>query len=113
MKRTRRVSIEIEQRKLTFSFTRTAASDPGSGTVTEGSGATLESASHPPVCPNCGASWITMTAHAADVAIAGANTIYRALQQRGLHLDVSPAGKLRICSKSFEENRFEEIKESL
>jgi hypothetical protein len=113
MKRTRRVSIEIEQRKLTFSFTRTTAPDPGPGIVTEGSGTELESASHPPVCPNCGAPWITVTAHAADVGIAGANAIYRALQQHGLHLHVSPAGKLRICSKSFEETRFEEIKESL
>lgn len=113
MKRTRSVSIEIEHRKLTFSLTRTVPPETASGPGTEGGGAALGPISDPPVCPDCGAPWITITAQAGEVGASGTNPIYRALQQRGLHLHVSPAGQLRICNRSFEEIRFQEIKESL
>lgn len=111
MKRTRRVSIEIEQRNVTFSFTHTAPPETASGAGTEGSVTALEPALHPPVCPDCGAPWITVTAQGGEVGASGPNAIYRALKQHGLHLHVSPTGQLRICSKSFEEIRTDELKE--
>jgi len=109
MKRTRRISIEIEQRKLTFSLTRAATPEPASCTAREGNCAEPESTLCTSVCSNCGAPWIEV------MGLDGADTdaIYRALLQHGLHLHASAAGPLRICSKSLEEIRFEETKESL
>jgi hypothetical protein len=41
-------------------------------------------------------------ARVAGDAPANTDRIYHALQQSGLHLQVSSAGELRICHKSFE-----------
>ncbi len=112
MKRTHRVSIEIEQSKLTFSLAHAAPPVTASESGTEGGNA-LKLASYPPACQDCGAPWITMTAQAGEAGLPGENGIYLALQQRGLHLHVSPTGQLLICSKSFEEIRCNESKESL
>jgi hypothetical protein len=113
MKRTRRVSIEIEHRRLTFSLTRTAGQDAQSPAAPENNNTELEVSSLPPVCPDCGAPWLTVTASTTDADVSSANAMYRALQQHGLHLHAAPAGQIRICAKSFEEIRFEEMKESL
>ncbi len=110
MNGSRRISIEIEQRKLTFSLTRAATPEPASRTASEGNCAEFESTSLcTSVCSSCGAPWIeVMGLDGSDL-----DAIYRALLQHGLHLHSSTAGPLRICSKSLEEIRFEETKESL
>ncbi|MFT4111199.1 hypothetical protein [Silvibacterium sp.] len=111
MKRTRHVSIEIEQRKLTLVLTpggvpasRTSSTDDSSR---YGAGPDVSSA--PPVCPACGASWIVVTAYAAEADTPCANTLPRLLQQHGLHLHAFPDGRLWLCSRSLEQARFDEI----
>lgn len=111
MKRTHRLSIEIEHRKLTISLTRASGADVRAGS--ESSVDAIEPFSFPPACPDCGAPWITVMAHVGEFAASGDNAIYRALQRHGLHLHVAPTGQLNICSKSLEEFRSEETKESL
>lgn len=99
MKITKRLSIEFHHREVTVSV----------------AGATLHvqdsesDATRPPtLCPTCGGSWITMVARVEGETLANTDRIRHALQQSGLHLQVSPGGQLRICQRSFEE-----IKEKL
>ncbi len=46
---------------------------------------------------------ITVAARADGDVPASVDRIRHALQQSGLHMQVSPAGQLRICQRSFEE----------
>ena len=94
MKRTKRLSIEFLHREVVITV----------------EGPVLFIPNHEPVriddataCPTCGGRWITIVARAAGDAPADTDRIYHALQQSGLHLQVSSAGELRICHKSFEE----------
>ena len=94
MKRTKRLSIEFWHREVTITV--------------EGSG--LHVAKNEPlsdntaaVCPTCGSLWIAIVARADGDVPADTERIHRALQQSGLHLQVSPTGQLKICQKSFEE----------
>lgn len=122
MKRIRRLSIEIEQRRLTLTLTATGTPTTGAtATGTPGprvepiaghGSSAIEAYSHLPVCPDCGSSWIVVAGYEADTGVSTA-VVLGALRQLGLHLEVSPSGTLRICSKSFEEARRYEIKESL
>ena len=93
MKITKRLSIEFQHREVTLSV----------------AGATLhvqdsESDAMPPpaFCPTCGGPWITIVARVEGETPANTDRIRHALQQSGLHLQVSPAGQLRICQRSFE-----------
>jgi hypothetical protein len=99
MRRTKRLSIEFRHREVTVTvegpvlYTPTSAPTPA----------------HPSsACPTCGGQWITIIAQIVGDAPANTDTIYHALQQSGLHLQISPAGELKICQKSFEA-----IKETL
>jgi len=99
MKRTKRLSIEFQHREVTITVTGLALhvrdSEP-------------DTPKPPAVCPTCGGPWITIVAQMDGDAPANTDRIHRALQQSGLHLQVSPAGQLQICRRSFEE-----IKEKL
>jgi hypothetical protein len=102
VKRTTQLSIVVEHRRVAFSLTGAAdtAPHPSAG---DGPGETgLEPAKARPVCPDCGAPWIAVTAPEGELAASGAAAIDRALQQHGLHTHLSPAGQLSICSKSLE-----------
>ena len=94
MKRTQRLSIEFRHREVTVtvegSTLRVQDSEP-------------DAASAPAACPRCGSPWIAMVASAGGELPAGVDRILRTLQQSGLHMQVSPAGQLRICQRSFEE----------
>jgi hypothetical protein len=111
VKRTHRISIEIEQRKLSFSFTSTAQS--GVAAQADSESVALEPLSSPAACLECGANWIAVTALEGELAASSVTAIHGALQQRGLHVHISPSGQFRICSKSLEEFRFQETKESI
>jgi hypothetical protein len=99
MKRTKRLSIELQHREVTITVTGSALhvrdSEP-------------DSSKTPTVCPTCGSPWITIVAQVDGDAPASTDRIRRALEQFGLHLQVSPAGQPQICRRSFEE-----IKEKL
>ncbi len=93
MKITKRLSIEFQHREVTVSV----------------AGATLHvqdsesDAMHAlAFCPTCGGPWITIVARMEGETAADTDRIRHALQQSGLHLQVSPAGQLRICQRSFE-----------
>ena len=94
MKRTKRLSIEFQHREVTITVT---------GSALQARDGEPDTANPPAVCPACGSSWITIVARVDGDAPANADRIHRALQQSGLHVQVSPAGQLRICQRSFEE----------
>jgi len=107
MKRTRHLSVEIEQRRLTFTLTRSEPAPPREPSPVEPG---------PAVCPECSSPWVAisvaMTVPAPETESASEGILVRALQQRGFHLHISPSGQLQICSRSLEKARFDETKES-
>jgi hypothetical protein len=113
MKRTKRVSILIEHLRFSISLTGLRAAEVPAATSGDEAGSKLDAGPISPLCPHCGAPWIAVTLQPPDAAAAGSDTVYRALQQRGLHVHTGPAGQLNICSKSLEQISFEETKESL
>ncbi|NYF79572.1 hypothetical protein [Granulicella arctica] len=94
MKKTKRLSIEHRHREVTItvegSTLRVEDSQPNAANALA-------------TCPTCGSRWITRVAPADGDAPAGIDSIHRALQQSGLHVQVTPAGQLLICQRSFEE----------
>ena len=94
MKMKRRISIEYRHREVTITV-------EGSTLHVQDSEPDAENA--PTGCPTCGSSWITRVAPADGDGPASVDRICRALQQSGLHVQVTPTGQLRICQKSFEE----------
>ena len=99
MKITKRLSVEFQHREVTVSV----------------AGATLhvqenepDTVVPPACCPTCGGPWFTVVARVEGGVPANADRICHALRQSGLHLQVSPAGQLRVCQRSFEK-----IKEKL
>ena len=94
MKRTKRLSIEFQHREVTISVAGSTlhVQDVNSG-----------SPDPPSACPACGSPWITAFTRTAGDVPAGVDQIHRALRQSGVHAQVSPAGLLRICQRSFEE----------
>jgi hypothetical protein len=102
MKRTTQISILVEHRTVALSFI--GAVDPGPHPIARAAPghAAQEPANITPVCPDCGAAWIVVTALEAEIEAPGMDALYRALQQHGLHLGISSAGQLSICSKSLQ-----------
>ena len=93
MKITKRLTIEFQHREVTLSV----------------AGATLHvqesesDAMHAPAfCSTCGGPWIAIARGVEGETPAHIERIRDALHQSGLHLQVSPAGQLRICQRSFE-----------
>jgi len=111
MKRITRVSIVVEHRSVTFSLTGVADATARPGDAAGAGETDLEPVEPPPVCPQCGATWIPVTAVEGELAAPGLNAICRALEQHGLHVHVFGTNQLSICSKSLEA--MEAIKESL
>jgi hypothetical protein len=94
MKKTQRLSIEFRRREVTITVRSSAPHVQGHEPDTP---------STPTVCPTCGSPWITIVARMEGDAPVTPDHIHRALQQSGLHMQVSPAGQLQICRRSFEE----------
>jgi hypothetical protein len=99
MKRTKRLSIEFWHREVVITVEGPVLFVPNSEPVR------VDNAT---VCPTCGGRWITIVARADGDAPAETERMVHALQQSGLHLQVSSAGELRICQQSFDA-----IKETL
>jgi hypothetical protein len=104
MKRTTQISIMVEHRRVAFTLAGAVdqTSSPAGPAETATAETGLERVASPPVCPDCGAPWIAVTAVEGELPAYGAAAIGRALQRHGLHAHVSLAGQLSICSKSFE-----------
>jgi hypothetical protein len=94
MRKIKRVSIELRHREVTIAV----------------GGATLhvqksepDATNAPAFCPTCGGPWITLDARVEGETALNPDLVHSALEQSGLHLQISPAGQLRICQRSFEE----------
>jgi hypothetical protein len=94
MKSTRRLSIEFRHREVTITV---------EGSTLHVQDANSDAANAPVACPACGSPWFTMAAPADGDVPAGIDRINRALQQSGLHAQVTQAGQLHICQRSFEK----------
>ena len=94
MKRTRRLSIEFRHREVTITV---------QGSTLNVRNVDSEAANAPAACPACGSPWFTMVASADGSVPVGVDQIHRALQQSGLHAQVTQAGQLHICQRSFEK----------
>jgi hypothetical protein len=93
MRRTKRLSIEVRHREVTI----TIAGSTQQAQVPGPPGTTAVA-----VCPVCGSPWITIAARIDGDSPANTDRVHSALMQSGLHLQVSPAGQLWICQRSFE-----------
>jgi hypothetical protein len=93
MKRTKRLSIEFLHREVTITVENSTLH------FQDGESETADASA---VCPACGSPWFTLVAPAEGNIEARVEPIRRALEQSSLHLQVSPAGQLRICQRSFE-----------
>jgi hypothetical protein len=97
MKRTKRLAIEVLQREVGMTVTVTAGWPQED---VQRKRASLEA-----VSDVCGSPWITVALQGTEEAVAGAENIHRALEQAGVHLQVSATGQLKICRKSLEDTR--------
>jgi hypothetical protein len=101
MKRTRRLVIEFLHREVTITMPIAISEATGNSQEDE-----PEDENVPSVCPVCSSPWITVAALAGGDVSVKADRILDALQQSGLHAQVTAAGLLSICRKSFEEFQF-------
>jgi len=94
MKRTKRLSIEFRHREVTISV---------AGSALQVQECEPDAANIPTACPTCGSPWITIAARGDGDVPTSVDRIHHALQQSGLHVQVTPAGQFLICQRSFEE----------
>jgi hypothetical protein len=104
MKRTKRLSIEIQHREVMIAVSSLIGDlqEPGRHDMESKAG------DLPGICSVCGSPWIPVVVHGGDEVPAGAHNVHRALERAGMHLHVSATGQLNICRKSLEN-----IKENL
>jgi hypothetical protein len=92
MKRTRRITVEIEQRSISISRSEWRRAGD----------LEIHAPAMPIACSVCGAAWVLVSPEADAVIDSEAQQILRVLMQRGLHTYFSAAGKLWVCSQSFQ-----------
>ena len=93
MKKVKRLSIELRHREVTITV---------EGPTLHVQDAEPDAANAVTACPACGSAWITVVAPTGGGVPAGVDSIRRALEQSGLHVQVTPTGQLRICAQSFD-----------
>jgi hypothetical protein len=95
MKKTQRLSIEIQHREVVIAV---------EGPMAYGEKDAAKETGRPEaICEVCGSPWIVVAVHGAEEAVSSANNVHRALEQAGMHLRVSADGELSICRKSLED----------
>jgi len=94
MKKMRRLSIEFLHREVTVKV---------DGSTLHVQGSEPDAANTAAVCSLCNCPWITTSSRTQENAPFDVGPVLRALQQSGLHVQVSPAGQLQICQRSFEK----------
>jgi len=94
MKRTQRLSIEIQHREVVIAV---------SGSTLDGQDDVPNDAGSAVARCICGSPWILVAVHGGEEAATSTNAIHRALEQAGMHLHVAANGELSICRKSLED----------
>ena len=94
MKKTTRLSIEFRHREVAITVEGSTLHVQESGPVV---------ADPSTVCPTCGSCWVEIAARADGTDPTSVDRVRYALQQFGSHMQISPAGQLRICTRSLEE----------
>ena len=94
MKTTKRFSIELRHREVSILV---------AGSTLYFRDSEPDTVDAPTFCPTCGSRWITLAARPEGDVPATVHRIQQALQQSGLHVQVTAAGRLQICQTSFEE----------
>ena len=95
MKRMKRLAIEFWHSEVVITV-------PGSSGFRQ-EAAAQETGGPEAVCDICGSRWISVAISGTEEAHTGADNIHRALEQAGVHLQVSASGQLKICRKSLED----------
>ena len=93
MKRTKRLSIDFSHRELAITIRGSTPSVQKSDS---------DAAETTTTCETCDCPWIDIAATADEDVLTSVDRIRYALQQVGLHMQISLAGQLQICQKSFE-----------
>jgi hypothetical protein len=97
MKRTRRLSIEIEHREisifLNLNESRADVRAP----------APLDSGPIPAACPICGAPWVFVTPKEGGSQGSHLEQVSSVFQQYGLHPPLFAGGMFLICRQSFDQ----------
>lgn len=95
MKRTRRISIEIEHREISVSLTINEAQ-------THAARGTAPDQPKPlGICSICGAPLAPVIRQAGDIDVAHAEQLLAAFIRAGLHPPMYSGGDLYVCSESF------------
>ena len=97
MKRTRRVSIEIEHREISIFLTLSESRADAPTAVPADSGPI------PAACPVCGAPWVFVTPKEGGSQSAPLEQVSSVLQQLGLHPPLFAGGMFLICRQSFDQ----------
>ena len=95
MKRTKRLAIEVWHREVVITI--------GGSPVYRHEVVPPHAAIPEAVCGVCGSPWISVSVTGTEEALSGAENIHRALEEAGVHLQVSATGQLNICRKSLED----------
>ncbi len=97
MKRTRRVSIEIEHREISITLTliEPRAVDP----------VLPDSGPIPVACPICGAPWVFVNPKEGVTLGSHVEEIVSALARLGLHPSIFAGGMFLLCRQSFDQLR--------
>jgi hypothetical protein len=97
MKRTRRVSVEIEHREISIFLTlRESPADVRSPVPPD-------SAPIPAACPICGAPWVFVTPKVGGSQGSHLEQVSSVFQQLGLHPPLFVGGMFLICRQSFDQ----------
>jgi len=97
MKRTRRVSVEIEHREISI-FLTLSESQAHAPIL-----ASLDSGSTPAVCSICGAPLVVVTPEAGASLGSHIEQVLLAFQQLGLHPPLFAGSSFLICRQSFDQ----------
>lgn len=99
MKRIRRITVEIVQRRQQLTMRETGAAPAGEPI---GAAGPARESEPPEGCPRCGAPWVLL--HEPDTALKGAPSLdlYAALASLDLHLQTTPGGQVWICRRSYD-----------
>jgi hypothetical protein len=99
LKRTRRVSIEIECHEISIFLTVSKSQADVQTPLPP------DSAPIPPVCPVCGAPWVFVSPKDGGSQGSHIEQVASAFQQSGLHPPLFAGGMFLICRQSFDQLR--------
>ncbi len=99
MKRTRRVSVEIEHREISIFLTLNESQADGQTPLPP------DSAPIPAACPICGAPWVFVTPKEGGSQGSHIEQVAAVFREVGLHRPLFAGGMFLICRQSFDQLR--------